>query len=84
MEDSSDMELEYETNSTNTFPGQNERRYSWRWLSAKQLQGKKAVHHHVVEMIQVTDTDNEDAVKYLKRLIPTDKFRRNSEVYTIT
>jgi hypothetical protein len=28
MEDSSDMELEYETNSTNTFPGQNERRYS--------------------------------------------------------
>jgi hypothetical protein len=38
------------------------------------------VHHYVAKVIQVTDMDNEVAVKYLKRLIPTDKFIRNSEV----
>jgi hypothetical protein len=36
-------------------------------------------------VIQVTDTDSEVAVNDLKRLIPTDKFKRISEVvYTIS
>jgi phage terminase small subunit len=72
-------------NSTNNLPGQNEEGilHGDFWLT--QLQGKKTVHHYLAEVNQVTNMDNEAVVMYLKRLILTDKFIRNSEeVYTHT
>jgi uncharacterized protein YwgA len=85
MEESSDTESEDGMNSTNSLPGQNEEGILQGEFWLTQLQGKKAVHHYIAEVIQVTDTDSEVAVKYLKRLILTDKFIKNSEeVYTLT
>jgi hypothetical protein len=85
MEDSSDTESEDEANNTNNLPGKNEEGILQGDFWLTQLQGKKAVHCYVAEVIRVTDMDNEVAVKYLKTLIPIVMFIRNSEeVYTIT